>query len=85
MCWVALERALALAGRLGAEGRVEGWGNAREQIRAAIETRGWSEQAQAFAQSFDSDDLDASNLMMCIVGFLARDGCAPRWRLSPTA
>ena len=34
------------------------------EIHQAIVTRGWSERAQAFAQSFGSDDLDASNLML---------------------
>jgi GH15 family glucan-1,4-alpha-glucosidase len=83
MCWVALDRAVALAGRLGAEDRVAAWGKVRDQIRAAIETRGWSERAQAFAQSFDSDDLDASNLMLCMVGFLPRED--PRIRATVEA
>ena len=33
-------------------------------------TQGWSEKRQAFAQSFDSDDLDAAQLLMPLVGFL---------------
>jgi GH15 family glucan-1,4-alpha-glucosidase len=33
-------------------------------------TRGWSEEKQAFAQSFDSHDLDAAQLLMPILGFL---------------
>ena len=36
MCWVALDRAIALAGRLGAEDRVDDWKTARDEIRAAI-------------------------------------------------
>jgi alpha,alpha-trehalase len=40
--------------------------------------RGWSEQRQAFAQSFDSDDLDAAQLLMPILGFLEADD--PRMR-----
>jgi GH15 family glucan-1,4-alpha-glucosidase len=55
---------------LQAHDRIDGWTTTREQIRAAIFERGWSEQAEAFTQSFDSDDLDASALMMPIVGFL---------------
>jgi GH15 family glucan-1,4-alpha-glucosidase len=42
----------------------------RDAIREAILTRGWSETKQAFAQSFDSDDLDAAQLLMPLVGFL---------------
>ena len=71
MCWVALDRAIALASVLGAdEERVRGWSAVRHHIRAAIETRGWSAAAHAFTQSFDEEELDASNLMMPIVGFL---------------
>ena len=70
MCWVALDRAIALAALLGAEDRVGRWKLVRDEIAAAIMTRGWSPQAQAFAQAFDSDQLDASVLMMPIVGFV---------------
>ncbi len=70
MCWVALDRAVELAGLLGAGDRVEKWAMTRDQIRAAILEEGWSEAAGAFTQSFGSNDLDASNLMLPIVGFL---------------
>ena len=73
MCWVALDRAIALADRLGAADRVGAWTRTQDEIREAILTRGWSERAGAFTQSFGSDDLDASNLMMPIVGFLPAD------------
>ena len=73
MCWVALDRAIAMASVLGADDRVEGWAGVREEIRDAILERGWSDRAGAFTQSFGSDDLDASNLMMPIVGFLPAD------------
>jgi GH15 family glucan-1,4-alpha-glucosidase len=73
MCWVALDRAIAIAGLIGAGDRVEGWRATREEIRRAILEKGWSESAGAFARSFGSDELDASNLMMAIVGFLPPD------------
>jgi GH15 family glucan-1,4-alpha-glucosidase len=73
MCWVALDRAIRLAPMLGAEDRIERWTATREEIRRAILERGWSERAGAFTQSFGSDELDASNLMMPIVGFLPPD------------
>ena len=44
-----------------------------DQIREAIVTKGWSDRANAFTQSFGSDDLDASNLMLPLVGFLPAD------------
>jgi GH15 family glucan-1,4-alpha-glucosidase len=73
MCWVALDRAVVLADPLNASSRVESWTQTREQIREAIETKGWSDRAKAFTQSFGSDDLDASNLMLPLVGFLPAD------------
>jgi hypothetical protein len=42
----------------------------RDAIRDAVLTRGWSEARQAYAQSFDSDELDAAQLLMPILGFL---------------
>ncbi len=73
MCWVALDRAVALADRLQAADKVAGWLAAKEEIRAAVLGKGWNEQVGAFTQFFGSDGLDASNLMMPIVGFLPAD------------
>jgi alpha,alpha-trehalase len=73
MCWVALDRAIGLADQLDAQERVDGWKHTREEIAAAILARGWNDEAGAFTQSFGSEDLDASNLMMPIVGFLPAD------------
>jgi alpha,alpha-trehalase len=70
LCWVALDRAVRLAPRLGMHAKVEEWSAARDEIRAAVLERGWSESRRAFAQSFDSDELDASQLLMPILGFL---------------
>jgi alpha,alpha-trehalase len=73
MCWVALDSAIALAGHLGAEDRVDGWAAARDEIRATIIERGWNDRAGAFTQAFGSEDLDASALMLVITGFLPPD------------
>jgi GH15 family glucan-1,4-alpha-glucosidase len=73
MCWVALDRAIRLAPLLGAEDRVQRWTEVRDQVRAAILERGWSQRAGAFTQSFGSDELDASALMLAIVAFLPGD------------
>jgi len=70
MCWVALDRAIGLAGKLGAEHKVEDWNRARDEIHATVVRDGWSDKARAFTQYFGSDELDAANLMMPIVGFL---------------
>ena len=78
MCWSALDRAIALADLLDAKDQVESWAATREEIRAAILDRGWSERAGAYTQSFGSDELDASSLMMAITGFLP--GTDPRMK-----
>ena len=73
MCWVALDRAVALADQLDASDRVDAWKQTQDQIREAILTKGWSDRANAFTQSFGSDELDASTLMLSLVGFLPAD------------
>jgi GH15 family glucan-1,4-alpha-glucosidase len=73
MCWVAVDRAIALADRLGDDADVPGWRRAREDIRAAILEHGWNEEVGAFTGAFDSDHLDAGVLLLPIVGFLPGD------------
>ena len=73
MCWVALDRAITLADRLDALDRVDRWKVTRDEIADAIMTRGWNDDVGAFTQSFGSDELDASSLMMTIVGFIPAD------------
>jgi alpha,alpha-trehalase len=85
MCWVALDRAIALAEPLGAKDRVGGWTTARDEIRTAILERGWSERAGAFTQAFGGDDLDASNLMLAITGFLPGDDPQMKATIDATA
>ncbi len=73
MCWVALDRATALADDLGDGARPEEWARARDEIRDAVLEQAWSEPAGAYAGAFGSDQLDASVLMMPLVGFLPAD------------
>jgi alpha,alpha-trehalase len=70
LCWVALDRAVKLAPALGSFAKVEEWTAERDSMREAILERGWSESRGAYAQSFGSDELDAAQLLMPIVGFL---------------
>ena len=55
-----------------ARGRSSAGGALRDEIHAEVLERAWSEEKQAFAQSYDSDELDASVLLMPLVGFLPR-------------
>lgn len=71
MCWVALDRGILLADELRLDAAtVAEWTRVRDEIHAAILSQGWSERQGAFTQSFGSDELDASVLLMHIVGFL---------------
>ena len=70
LCWTALDRAVKLAPQLGEYAKTEEWAAARDEVRDAVLERGWSERQQAYAQSFDSDELDAAQLLMPILGFL---------------
>lgn len=73
MCWVALDRAIGLARHLDAEDHVAAWEAAAAEIRAAVETDGWDDDLGAFTQSFGSQALDATALLLPIVGFLPAD------------
>ena len=73
MCWVALDRAIKLADRLQAADKVAAWKTAQDDIWQTVVEQGWNEQAGAFTQYYGSTDLDASNLMMPLVGFLPAD------------
>jgi alpha,alpha-trehalase len=70
MCWVALDRAIALSDLLNAADRVDSWKQQRDQIWETVMGEAWSNEAGAFTQYIGSTALDAANLMMAIVGFL---------------
>lgn len=77
MCWVALDRALRIARRRRYEGVPAEWREAREAIRAEIETEFWNDDIGAFVGSKGSTFVDAACLVMPLVRFIdARD---PRW------
>jgi GH15 family glucan-1,4-alpha-glucosidase len=70
MAWVAFDRAVRYHDEFGREGPVERWTELRAEVHAEVLARSWSEEKRAFAQSYDSDELDASVLLMPLVGFL---------------
>ena len=49
---------------------LDGWTRERDAIREAILERGWNPDRQAYAQAFDSSELDAAALLMPLLGFL---------------
>ncbi|WP_262283734.1 glycoside hydrolase family 15 protein [Micromonospora sp. MA102] len=77
-CWTALDRAVRFGARIGEPADVARWAAARDEVRAVVLRRGWNDRVGAYTGAFDSDELDASVLIMPLVGFLpARD---PRMR-----
>lgn len=73
-CWVALDRAVRLAARIGAGGDdTARWGAARDAVRAAILDDGWHAERGAFTGAFGSDHLDAGVLLLPLVGLLDAD------------
>jgi GH15 family glucan-1,4-alpha-glucosidase len=77
MSWVALERAIKIAGTRGLPANLTSWQTARDKIYHEIIAKGWHESRQAFVQHYDTDVLDASLLMMPLVHFIAPTD--PRW------
>ncbi|MFR9779601.1 glycoside hydrolase family 15 protein [Micromonospora sp. MS34] len=77
-CWTALDRAVRFGSRLGSEADIARWTAARDEVRRAVLARGWSDRLTAFTAAFDTDELDASVLLMPMVGFLSADD--PRMR-----
>jgi GH15 family glucan-1,4-alpha-glucosidase len=71
MCWVALDRALRLADKRSFPADRDRWLKVRDQIYEEIMSWGWNAERQAFVQYYGSDSLDAANLMMPLVFFLA--------------
>jgi GH15 family glucan-1,4-alpha-glucosidase len=73
MCWVALDRGIRAAQQLKLEADLPRWLAVRDQIRADILTHGYNTEIGAFTQSYNDSALDASNLLLPLVGFIAPD------------
>src|SRR5947199_10827502 len=78
MCWVALDRGVRAAEQLKLVADLPRWRMIRDQIRADILTNGYNPVLGAFTQSYDDATLDASNLLLPLVGFIPPDD--PRMR-----
>lgn len=70
MCWAACDRLARIATVLGQGVRAGLWQSRATVIRDTILKRAWNAERQAFVESLDGRDLDASVLLMAEVGFL---------------
>ncbi len=71
LSWVAFDRAALSVERFGVSGEATRWAGIRDEIHAQVCERGWDQERQTFTQSYGSSALDASLLMIPLVGFLA--------------
>jgi alpha,alpha-trehalase len=69
MCWVAMDRGARLAERRGEQEHAQHWQELAQEIREDILTRGVDKRG-VFRQHYDTDALDASNLLVPLVRFL---------------
>jgi GH15 family glucan-1,4-alpha-glucosidase len=77
MCWIALDRGIRMARSHGRPAQVARWTEQRDAIYDQIMAKGWHPERGAFVQHEDTDVLDASLLVMPLMGFIApRD---PMW------
>jgi GH15 family glucan-1,4-alpha-glucosidase len=71
LCWVAVNRALKIAKIFNKQRKQERWMKLEQEIKADILKHAWNEDKQAFTQSYGSEALDASVLLMESYGFIS--------------
>jgi len=72
MAWVAADRAVKAVERFGLDGPVDRWRRLRSDIHDQVCADGFDPERGAFTQSYGRRELDASLLMIPLVGFLRR-------------
>lgn len=70
MAWVALDRAVKGIERFGLSGPAERWRATRDRIHTDVCARGFDPNIGSFVQYYGAKELDASLLMIPLVGFL---------------
>lgn len=73
MCWSALDRGVRLTQELGAKAPVGKWKKAREEIKQALEEKGYDRRRGVFIQAFGFPRMDAALLLLPLTGFLEYD------------
>ncbi|MGH8728583.1 MAG: glycoside hydrolase family 15 protein [Burkholderiales bacterium] len=73
MCWATLNRGIHLAKKHGFDAPIGRWQEIREEIRKAIESRGYDTKRGVFVQAFNEKEMDAALLLLPDVEFVAYD------------
>ena len=71
MVWAAFDRAVRAVESDGLEGPVERWREARDQVCEEVLTQGFDAKRNSFTQHYDTDEVDASLLVLPLTGFIA--------------
>jgi GH15 family glucan-1,4-alpha-glucosidase len=70
MCWAALDLGIRLAKESSRRAPTGRWRKVRDEIRAAVESRGYDKRRGVFVRAFGTKDMDASLLLLPNVGFI---------------
>ena len=73
MVWVAFDRAVRAVEEFGVEHDADHWRELRARVHDEICDQGWNDELGAFTQYYGGAELDASVLVMPLVGFLPGD------------
>ena len=70
LCWVAIDRAIKISNLIKKGRKIDRWIPLRDEIKNDILSNAWNPKIKAFSQSYGSDFLDASVLLMESYGFI---------------
>lgn len=70
MCWAAIDRGIRLAEDIGLKAPLDQWKKSRDEVRRAVETKGYETGRGVFVQAFDHAVMDGSLLLLPAVGFV---------------
>ncbi|HVU79555.1 MAG TPA: glycoside hydrolase family 15 protein [Gaiellaceae bacterium] len=73
LAWVGFDRAVQAVERLGLDGPVDRWRRLRDEVHEEVCREGFNTELNSFTQYYGSSALDASTLLIPIVGFLPAD------------
>jgi len=71
LIWAAVDRGYKIAKKLQHKKEAEHWNKKRQEIKEVILDKAWSEEIKSFTQSYENKYLDASNLLIPVIGLMS--------------
>ncbi len=71
LCWTALDRGIKIAKKYNKKNCIKKWIKVRNEIKKDIMKKGWNKKINAFTQSYNSNSVDASILLLPYFGFIS--------------